>query len=791
MVNVTELNRGPDISANEIDAASVSAGEVINNAVYSAKEDLPENAEEGAQAYVSGQGELYLFEVSSPGEWVQAMPEPVRLKNDVNFLLRENVELRHELGLERLDYDNGWADGYFDKELIDSDTDLEGFNGEVSVVDAAAYGELTTTWQDFGFVPESVVIGQSVDGTESNPIVENGEQLEYEIADGEDVEDAFMELTGHDSSSDESRSFSDLSDNDNIQFDVGGNQDISLPVEFSPDGASIDDPTLTEITDPADSVRAADVNSEGDIGVLGDGAGNIWVVEMDDPENPTVSQVSDPSDLIRSVAVSDAGDVALAGSSDENAYLLDISDPSNPSVVTIADPSSFVFDTSLNSGGDVGLAVSGDDSAYIIDSSDVDNPSVIEFSDPTAQVESSALNDNGDIGLVGTGLSEGNLWILDISDLQNPSGTELTAPDDNINDVALNSDGDVGSAASDDGSGYIVDSSDVSNPSVTAVDFAGTDDLESTDLNALGDVSLFGPGFGDGTDIFVVDVSDVSNPTEASSVTDPADVVTSVSLNDDGDIGLAVSYDDSGYSIGLDDINNPSVTEITEPTERPVVTSLNDDGSVGLIGEFGNSGWTVEMAGSLTDPSLTIDGQTASFSGTLENDETHSETLAGISPNTYEEDFSASDGTANVELGPWTETTSSQNIEIEIDSESGTQAVSEESLSDGETVDVSDSIDESLIDGTTTISLSVSSEVDGPVGKTRVNFEHNGVEWSAGAGVFEIEDGDGNTESLLPIDDIQGLNFTDEQVRLNIQYVNGFGDPVTGRNYGVYLNGGD
>ena len=45
MVNVTELNRGPDISANEIDAASVSATTELSGATASEGDvvTLPDN----------------------------------------------------------------------------------------------------------------------------------------------------------------------------------------------------------------------------------------------------------------------------------------------------------------------------------------------------------------------------------------------------------------------------------------------------------------------------------------------------------------------------------------------------------------------------------------------------------------------------------------------------------------------------------------------------------------------------------------------------------------------------
>jgi hypothetical protein len=65
MVNVTELNRGPDISANAIDAASVSADALeadstIGNASYATLGDVPTDLPEGTQVYVEDEDKLYI-----------------------------------------------------------------------------------------------------------------------------------------------------------------------------------------------------------------------------------------------------------------------------------------------------------------------------------------------------------------------------------------------------------------------------------------------------------------------------------------------------------------------------------------------------------------------------------------------------------------------------------------------------------------------------------------------------------------------------------------------------------
>ena len=59
MVNVTELNRGPDISANEIDAASVSATESITLPVYPTLGDVPTTLDEGTLVWVADENAVY------------------------------------------------------------------------------------------------------------------------------------------------------------------------------------------------------------------------------------------------------------------------------------------------------------------------------------------------------------------------------------------------------------------------------------------------------------------------------------------------------------------------------------------------------------------------------------------------------------------------------------------------------------------------------------------------------------------------------------------------------------
>ena len=721
---------GNDLSANVIDAAAVSADEIINNAVYSTKEDLPEDAEEGAQAYVSDQGELYLFEVSSPGEWVQAMPEPVRLKNDVNFLLRENVELRHELGLERLDYDNGWADGYFDKELIDSDTDLEGFNGEVSVVDTAAYGELTTTWQDFGFVPESVVIGQSVDGTESNPIVENGEQLEYEVAQGESVEDATMVFDGHDSTGDEQRSYAELEDGSTIEAEVTGTEETDITVTLSGGGGGEGEQEWT-YTEHTNNVVGVAVDES--TGTVFSGSQDDELHAIDASDGTQEWTYTEHTNNVVGVAVDESTGTVFSGSSDDEVHAIDASDGTQEWTYT------------EHTGGVQGVAV--DESTGTVFSGSLDEEvHAIDaetgtqewtYTEHTARVRGVAVDES--TGTVFSGSQDEEVHAIDAeTGTQEWTYTEHTGT---VYGVAVDESTGTVFSASNDGEVHAIDASD-GTQEWTYTEHAG--DVEGVAVDeSTGTVFSAEAGFGD-DEVHAIDASD---GTQEWTYTEHTNDVKAVAVDESTGTVFSGSSDDEVHAIST--------------------------------------------LGEAVDPSLSMAGETVSFDGGLGEDEEHTDSISNVAPDNYVGDVSLTDGAVDIDLS-WTETTVTRDPTVTISSDAGTQDISfDGDIPDGTSEDVSNEIDESLIGGVTNISLSVSDGVDGPVGKTRVKFEHNGVEWSAGAGVFEIEDGDGNTESLLPIDDIQDLNFTDEQVRLNIQYVNGFGDPLTGRNYGVYLNGGE
>lgn len=115
-------------------------------------------------------------------------------------------------------------------------------------------------------------------------------------------------------------------------------------------------------------------------------------------------------------------------------------------------------------------------------------------------------------------------------------------------------------------------------------------------------------------------------------------------------------------------------------------------------------------------PSVTIDGETVSYSGEL--DGAHSETIS-VSTDTYSESVSLNDGFVDLSL-EWTETTESVDPAVEINGESdqysGTLAVGETWTPD---------LDESALeDGANTLNISVSEAYDGPPGEVVLEYSH-------------------------------------------------------------------
>lgn len=692
-------------------------------------------------------------------------------------------ELLLNQGLDSLDFDGGFVEIYANQDRVDSSTNIEGFNGSISLTDGQTAGSLTTVFETLGFVPNSVVLNQTAD-VRQDVVAENGEQFEYDIASGVDVSDASVVVTGRDSTSDEADSYSGLSDGDSVAIDVQGSEPANLTVEFSP-YSSFNNPKVSEISDPSGSVSDVAISQDGSIAVIAESSDTFYVIERNGPANTTVTQASTgTSNAINSVGLSDDGSVAtLVGSGDFHA--VDLSDPSNP----IVTEETMDFDNSdygdISGDGSIGVAATGG-YIYIVDLSDPTNPTKVATSEPQAMGNAyePRLNYDGTVLTVGEQYDDILLY-----DLSTPSSPNLTRWEEYANGTthttAISDDGSVALYGSGDNKVYIVDSSDPANPTVASNVSAASGGINEVGLSDDGTVALAGSNDNSG---YILDTTDPSNPSVEATVTNPSDAVRSVAVSGDGTAGLLGSADNNGYVLNITNPSSPSVSEAAGPQDSVNSVSVTNNGTIGLLGSGDTNGYLVEALKAPVDPSLSIDGQTASYTGTLSG-ESYTETLEGVSTGIYSEILSLSDGYVNVNL-LWTETTVTTDPSVDISSGSGSQTVSHTgTISDGSTIDLSDSIDESLIDGSVTVSVSVSESVTSPVGQVGLEYRHEGMD-AGGIINYTIEDGDGNSKRL-PIDTETDISsFTSEDVRLLIDVFNGLAN-VTSSGFGVYLDGGN
>jgi hypothetical protein len=126
-----------------------------------------------------------------------------------------------------------------------------------------------------------------------------------------------------------------------------------------------------------------------------------------------------------------------------------------------------------------------------------------------------------------------------------------------------------------------------------------------------------------------------------------------------------------------------------------------------------------------TDPTVDVGSNTViDVTGEVAGGENKTGTTT-LSPGTYTVGFSSSGDPADIAT-EWTEKTTTTDAEIKIDSENGTQKVSSNgTLADGSTADLTDSVDESLIGGQTTLTTTLDTPASGPTAEFDLTYKHS------------------------------------------------------------------
>ena len=127
----------------------------------------------------------------------------------------------------------------------------------------------------------------------------------------------------------------------------------------------------------------------------------------------------------------------------------------------------------------------------------------------------------------------------------------------------------------------------------------------------------------------------------------------------------------------------------------------------------------------IEDPSVTLDGTTISYNGMLGSGDTKIDTVS-VAPGSYSGDVSAANSEVMDVSMTWTETTRSKDPSISINGNSVSYAGT---LSDGETVDISDQVQSSYYSGETqTLEVSVAPGVSSPSGRVGISYQHTAVD---------------------------------------------------------------
>ena len=623
--------------------------------------------------------------------------EPIRqLRSSTLFLAKRLNDARLDIGLERLDFDDGQIVSYFDE-------------SQVTTVDNATINPGgPPTESGSAFLEQFIDIDQ---------LFENGEQLEYEIADSEDVEDGTLELTGHDSTSDEERNWSALEDGDSIQFDVGGSTHVDVDVGFSGGGSQSEQQWI--YSEPLDTIEAVGVDSSTNTVFSADRNHELHAIDAD----AKASGASD-SDARKWTYDQHTGQVkgVTVDESDGNVYT--VTNDGEVHAIDATDGSQLWVYTDHSDNGLEDVAV--DESTSTVYSVGLDD----EFNGEIHAIDADA-KDNGESD------SDARIWSYD-------------GHSDRIRAVEVDEEDNVVYTGGSDDQLHAINADDGTTKwtydSVSTIYGLGVDSSTNTVIVTI-------PGEVQAVDADAKSAGETDSDALLWSYTEQSGTIWDATVNPSS--GTVFTAEENVHAIDIDDGSQESIYD--DGVENTLIGIAFSESEVEIyVGGNDEEVHAVDVMGSAEDPSLTIDDKTVSYSGSLESDEEHTETLQDVSTDSYDEIVSLTDGGLDVTLN-WTETTETVDPSVTINSDAGEQTITHTgTIPDGTAEDLSDEIDESvkeILSEPGTISVSVSENVDGPVGKV-------GVELSAGPATGTVEhvsvDPGFVTEEIVLNDEVEG-----------------------------------
>jgi len=514
---------------------------------------------------------------------------------------------------------------------------------------------------------------------DADPAVD-GDSFEYEVADSEEVEDGTLVYTGHDSTSDEERSWTMLEDQDTISFDVHGTESVDLDVTFS--GA-------------------------------GSGPEQQWIYH-------------ETSSRIEGVAVDETTNTIYIGDDDSDIHAID---SGGSQEWTYTEHSDSVSELDVDESTGTLYSVSDDGEVHAIDSDpDTGGSQEWTYTEHTSELSSVAVDESRELVIVG--YRDGEVHAIG-SDPDTGGSQEWTYTEHSDTVWGVEIDQSTGTFYSVDGAGEIhavdIGEKDVGGSDVDAQNWTNTTLTNDRWWDASIDAStqtLYVGGDNQNLVAFDADPDEGGDDVWTYNI---GETIYGVAIDTESNVVYAGNGGDEALHAVESDPEDGGDGLWTYDDHKQHVVGIATSESENMVfaGDNEPELHAVEFLAEAVDPSISVDGETASYDGTLAGDETHSETLEGISTGSNNEDVSLTDGALDLDLS-WTETTETIDPEVEISSDDGTQTISHGgTIEHGSTVDLSDSVDESLISGNVSVDVSVSESVDGPIGKVGLNYSHD------------------------------------------------------------------
>ena len=327
--------------------------------------------------------------------------------------------------------------------------------------------------------------------------------------------------------------------------------------------------------------------------------------------------------------------------------------------------------------------------------------------------------------------SEGNLNSIRVTDDQNDEGREVSVSldavkqtVDEIPDQITGYNSETGRWTSEvrisDGS-FIVT---VPHFSTNTITFSGSYSWTATPASD-GDTNTYNIDSGDIENVSLELTGNTSTLDQSTSAADQQNgdsIPISVDGTDSTDVQITMEgnglYSEE-WSGGFSSMPTPRNNHAVAVVDGMIYAMGGSDGSpLSVVERF-------TTATAIEDPSVTLDGTTISYNGMLGSGDTKIDTVS-VAPGSYSGDVSAANsGGMDVSM-TWTETTRSKDPSISINGNSVSYAGT---LSDGETVDISDQVQSSYYSGETqTLEVSVAPGVSSPSGRVGISYQHTAVD---------------------------------------------------------------